>query len=729
MNLVLGKKRQSVLALAVATALTACSGSGGDTTETTQTQAPTTDTGQTNNSGSGQQTNSVPVVNAGVDQTVKSGTEVMLAASATDDNEVTYSWSQTSGSSVNLSATDTANVSFVAPEVEANETLQFQVSVSDGVNDAVTDSVSVTVEPVIVETNDIPQVDAGDDRSVAAGENVTLVATVIDDDEVSYSWRQLSGDSVALSANNTATVSFVAPSTMNAQDLIFELTVNDNVNAAVVDLVTISVAAVVVEPNDVPQLDAGADQSVQEGESVTLTATVVDDDEVSYSWQQLSGKSVTLSATDVAQISFTAPDVENDQQLVFQVDVNDNVNPVVSDTVTVTVTAVVEQTPTSSWVINTSNELAKHIVDSVSGLGVEVNVQSVNEQQVGGKQYTVVTSEGIPNYSVTINQDIYDGLANRPKASTDFVGGAPTVSVGDIVEFGQDIGYSSNRNCGADAGFGYWPPGPECPSDSTRQGYFPQQPEPADSEDCKTGLGKVGLWVNGSSVYNWGDGHSYNDQGDWQNLAPIAEAYDVDICGGHAARSDYHHHFYSSCLADMVGDKADGHSPLYGFAADGYPIYGPWEADGVLATSSWVVRDYNSGSATGCSDGSRSCVLVDQYDVSKGTESVSAGPGFNATVTTLSGNRLVATNGYYKEDYYWDSSLTAKGGQYLDQYNGHSDAVRGYHYHVTVEDINGKLVPSFPFTVGVSFAGELESNAISSCSTGSAPGGRPGAGE
>ena len=725
MNLVLGKKRQSVLALAVAAALTACSGSGGDSADTTQTQTPTTGSGN----GSSQQTNSSPVVTVSADQTVSSGDNVTLGVTVTDDDDVTYSWSQLSGTSVNLSASSSANTSFVAPEVSANETLQFQVSVSDGVNAAVTDTVNITVEPVIVETNEPPQVDAGSDRSVSAGQSVTLTANVIDDDEVSYSWRQLTGDSVTLSATDTASISFIAPSKSTAQDLMFEVTVSDGINEAVTDVVTISVAAVVEETNDIPQVDAGADQSVQEGDNVTLMATVIDDDQVTYSWQQLSGTNVTLSATDSAELNFTAPEIEQDEQLVFQVTVSDNVNDAVSDTVTVSVANVAEQANENPWVLNETNELAKHIVNSTTGLAVEVNVQSVSEQQVGGKQYTVVTSEGIPNYSVTISQDIYDDLANRPRANSDFVGGAPTVAVGDVVEFGEDIGYSSNRNCGADAGFGYWPPGPECPSDSTREGYFPNEPEPAASEECETGLGKVGLWVNGSSVYNWGDGHSYNDQGDWQNLAPIAEAYDVDICGGHAARSDYHHHFYSSCLADMVGDKADGHSPLYGFAADGYPIYGPWEANGVLATSSWVVRDYDSSATTGCSDGGRSCVLVDQYDVSKGTESVSSGPGFNTTVTTLSGNSLVATIGYYKEDYYWDSSLTEQGGAYLDQYNGHTDDVRGYHYHVTVKEVDGKLVPSFPFTVGVSFAGELESNAISSCSSDTAPGGRPRVGE
>ena len=56
------------------------------------------------------------------------------------------------------------------------------------------------------------------------------------------------------------------------------------------------------------------------------------------------------------------------------------------------------------------------------------------------------------------------------------------------------------------------------------------------------------------------------------------EVYDMDLCPGHAAMGDYHHHSYSDCLAQLVSDTGTGPSPVYGFAADGYPIYGPWEA-------------------------------------------------------------------------------------------------------------------------------------------------------
>lgn len=374
----------------------------------------------------------------------------------------------------------------------------------------------------------------------------------------------------------------------------------------------------------------------------------------------------------------------------------------------------------TGWILNSNGATAAIMLDEAGQLA-QVNVQAVSALEQSGQQYTVVTASGMPDYQVVVDEEMLSSLSSRPRAASDFSTGSPQVAIGDVVEFGQDIGYNSNSSCALDAGQGYWPPGPVCPEVMDRTGTFPNQPT-QNTDTCETGLGTVGFWVNGTSVYNWGDGQSYNNERIWQTLAPVAEQYDVDVCGGHAAQGDYHHHYYSSCLAKMVGDTGTGHSPVYGYAADGYAIYGPWESQGELAISSWEVRDYRASAPTGCSDGARSCVLNDQYDVSQGTRNVSSGPGFDTVVRTLSRNELVAENGYFKEDFYWNSALSAQGGNYLDQYNGHYDEQRGYHYHVTARDDNGKLIPTFPYTIGDRFAGELQSNALTSCG-GIRPGG------
>ncbi|MEM6730311.1 MAG: YHYH protein [Myxococcota bacterium] len=380
----------------------------------------------------------------------------------------------------------------------------------------------------------------------------------------------------------------------------------------------------------------------------------------------------------------------------------------------------------AAWVVNTT-ERSTQIFESDSNLGVLHDVQVAEARTVDSVDYIYVETSGIPKYDVLVTEELVDSLNARPRAATDFVTGVTTASAGQTVAFGEDIGFdSSNQNCDDTGGQGYWPPGPVCPTDLGRAEFFPATPEPTD-EACETGLGTVGLMVNGASIFNWGDGMSFGN-GVWFNLAPIAEQYDIDICAGHAANGEYHHHGYTTCLANLVGDEGTGHSPIYGFAADGYPLYGPYEGAGTLAVSGWVERDYGASIANGgCgTPGARTCILVDEYDITQGVDSsVNPGPDIGASVTTASGNSLSATSGYYYEDYYYGGAEVT--GAQLDEHNGHDHGdERGYHYHVTlVEDDDDELVPDFPFMIGPRFRGELPENAVTGCGGGGGGGGGP----
>ena len=400
-----------------------------------------------------------------------------------------------------------------------------------------------------------------------------------------------------------------------------------------------------------------------------------------------------------------------------------------TDTDTTTTTDTGDDTSSadlSEWLLNTT-ERSTQIFESSTSQGALEDVQAVSIQTVSGSDYVYVEATGIPKYDVSMTQAMIDELNSRPRASSDFYSGATTATAGQLVEFGQDIGYiSSTTNCDSTGGAGYWPPGPVCPRDTAKQVYLTTSPKPNSSE-CDNGLGITGLLVNGTSVFGWGDGMSYNNQGVFYNLAPVAEQYDVDFCGGHAANNEYHHHFYTSCLAALVGDDGSDHSPIYGYAADGYPLYGPYESASVLAVSAWNTRDYGASiNEGGCSTpGERSCVLIDEYDVSQGVDSsVSAGPDIDASVTTASGNPLLASDGYFYQDYYYTGAVGS--GSQLDQYNGHDNSDgRGYHYHISLQDVSGKLTPSFPYTIGPRFYGELPDNAATSCDIGGGAGGPP----
>lgn len=334
-----------------------------------------------------------------------------------------------------------------------------------------------------------------------------------------------------------------------------------------------------------------------------------------------------------------------------------------------------------SWLLNTNG-------DSNSYFSATTEMSSSSYS--AGKWVTVTNR--IPKYNHEFTTNDINDLNSRPKAATDFISGSTTAIAGTTYQFGSNIGYKTN-SCAR----GYWPPGPVCPSASITTNYWDLNPSPETaSGGCYTPkLGVIGRLVNGVSIYGSSDGHSYNNGNVWSNSAPEFEEYDMDICNGHAANGDYHHHHYPKCLAERLSDHGNDHSPLYGWMSDSYPVYGPYQSAGVLAVPCWKKRDYSTSSVTGCSDGMRSCQLLNPYDYSQGVISVAGGPSLTGTVTSLSGNSISSASGIYFEDYYFDSTCAAQGEQYLDSNNGHSHEPYGYHYHITIDSSEKALFPYF----------------------------------
>ncbi|MEP1552019.1 MAG: hypothetical protein ABJJ91_04985, partial [Paraglaciecola sp.] len=224
-------------------------------------------------------------------------------------------------------------------------------------------------------TNTAPTVNAGVDQTVDAGDTVSLSVAVTDDDsDYSIAWSQTSGTStVSLDDLSSATVTFTAPSTDTEQTLVFEVSVDDGTNDPVTDSVSITVNA--VETDAVISVSAGADQTVESGDTVTLTATVLNSDtEYTLSWSQTSGDStLSLSDSSAASVSFTAPTVTDDEVFTFTVSVDDGVNDIASDSVSITVTTELSTSDESVWIINETDEVSNHILDSTTGIGVLVD--------------------------------------------------------------------------------------------------------------------------------------------------------------------------------------------------------------------------------------------------------------------------------------------------------------------------------------------------------------------
>jgi choice-of-anchor B domain-containing protein len=112
-------------------------------------------------------------------------------------------------------------------------------------------------------------------------------------------------------------------------DEFFELSLSNAVGASVGSQDTLRVlVADGAGLNNAPNAIAGANQTVNSGASVTLNGSASNDpdgDTLSYQWTQLSGTTVSITNAAAASATFTAPSVNSDQLLQFQLSVSDGV--------------------------------------------------------------------------------------------------------------------------------------------------------------------------------------------------------------------------------------------------------------------------------------------------------------------------------------------------------------------------------------------------------------------
>ena len=188
------------------------------------------------------------------------------------------------------------------------------------------DSNEVCREPSII-SNESPTADAGPNQTVSEGQTVLLSgsnSTDPDDGIVSYHWVQIGEPSVNLSNPDTKQPNFIAPGVgAEGASLTFELTVTDQSGDQGQDTCIVNI----IDLNEPPQANAGADQTVDEGVIVTLDGSSsldIDGNIESYSWDQVSGPAVTLLNATTDQPTFTAPNVDSDGvSLTFNLTVTD----------------------------------------------------------------------------------------------------------------------------------------------------------------------------------------------------------------------------------------------------------------------------------------------------------------------------------------------------------------------------------------------------------------------
>jgi hypothetical protein len=90
-------------------------------------------------------------------------------------------------------------------------------------------------------------------------------------------------------------------------------------------------------------------------------------------------------------------------------------------------------------------------------------------------------------------------------------------------------------------------------------------------------MGPIGMALNGVVFFN------PFEMGGTNAVEGYSEVW-LDACCGHPQQTGvYHYHKYPACVKSPFSDNGKVHSPVIGFAFDGFPLYGPYESEGQMA--------------------------------------------------------------------------------------------------------------------------------------------------
>ena len=198
-----------------------------------------------------------PTVSVSGDNSVCEGQSVQLSTSATDADS--YLWSPNGETTANVSVSPTAQTAY-------------SVTVSNACGDA-TDQITVDVTP-------LPSISASNDQEICTGESVQLSASSSE----SLEWQPGGATSTNIDVSPSTTTTYTASA-------------SNSCGTATED--------VVVTVNQLPNVSAGNDIEICEGESTVLSASGAS----SYIWDNLeSGQSISVSPTQTASYSVTGTD-------------------------------------------------------------------------------------------------------------------------------------------------------------------------------------------------------------------------------------------------------------------------------------------------------------------------------------------------------------------------------------------------------------------------------------
>ncbi|MBS1810507.1 MAG: YHYH protein [Acidobacteria bacterium] len=236
---------------------------------------------------------------------------------------------------------------------------------------------------------------------------------------------------------------------------------------------------------------------------------------------------------------------------------------------------------------------------------------------------------------------------------------------------------------------------PSIPTARNHTFRITRNPQPATGTHTSAPLGMIGVHVNGVPFYSALDARSYRNQNIWHQNALFFELSGLDAGPGHPSPDmqmtngilggTYHHHSLPTSLLKQIGAmSATQHSPIIGFAFDGYPIYGPYgyanpNGTGSITRIRSSYQKRNITRRTSLPDGTQ--LTTNQY-----------GPDVSAQFPL----------GAYAEDYEFIS-----GSGELDAYNGRFAVTPEYPngtyaYFATIE---ADGTNAYPYLIGTQYYG------------------------
>ncbi|MFW6371488.1 MAG: PKD domain-containing protein, partial [Bacteroidota bacterium] len=280
------------------------------------------------------QVNKPPVADAGEDQTVKSGDNVILnGENSTDPDGDPLSYNWTAPEAVILSDETSVAPEFIAPETEGEQDFNFILTVTD--NSGLQSSSSVTITVI---GNRAPVVSTSLNVTVNEKEQLRLDASESHDpdgDELGFRWSAFVAHQehlVTFDDELSATPVFTAPEVEADQTLKIYLEVSDGKETS-----TAIIEIHIVNVNTKPVARAGDDITVVEGETAVLNGTGssdADGDNLTYYW---FSEKLMIEQSTSATPAFTAPATNADVLVWATLIVSDGQIESEPDTVWITV--------------------------------------------------------------------------------------------------------------------------------------------------------------------------------------------------------------------------------------------------------------------------------------------------------------------------------------------------------------------------------------------------------